>query len=314
MAAQYEQQPGNYLAFFSSFDYLERAAAAFAATYPRIPHWTQARRQLDSERAGFLDRFEVDGRGIGFAVLGGSFAEGIDLPGSRLVGAFIATLGLPQTNPINDAMRSRLEVVFGSGYDYAYLYPGMRKVVQAAGRVIRTPEDKGVVYLIDDRFSRPAVRALLPEWWPRSSRQRSRRTQPAVRGDRAGDRLCRVGHTTVAASNPGPERSQQGFGIYAVQDQPTCTLTCLFQPFQLPGITSHRSYQRASRRRCVLDRPRPHRVREHRDRHDAPARKLENRCRWSACHVNPQNTPKKKSKSAAARRETPQQRRPVTST
>jgi DNA excision repair protein ERCC-2 len=169
MAAQYEQQPGNYLAFFSSFDYLERAAAAFAATYPRIPHWAQARRQLDSERAGFLGRFSVDGRGIGFAVLGGSFAEGIDLPGSRLVGAFIATLGLPQTNPINDAMRARLEVAFRSGYDYAYLFPGMRKVVQAAGRVIRSPEDKGVVYLMDDRFSRPAVRALLPEWWPRSS-------------------------------------------------------------------------------------------------------------------------------------------------
>ena len=169
MAAQYGQQPGNYLAFFSSFDYLERAAAAFAAMYPRIPQWTQARRQQESERVGFLGRFSVDGRGIGFAVLGGSFAEGIDLPGSRLVGAFVATLGLPQTNPINDAMRTRLEVAFGSGYDYAYLYPGMRKVVQAAGRVIRTPQDKGVVYLIDDRFSRPAVRALLPQWWPRSS-------------------------------------------------------------------------------------------------------------------------------------------------
>ena len=76
-------------------------------------------------------------------------------------------------------MRSRLEGVFGSGYDYAYLYPGMRKVVQAAGRVIRTPEDKGVVYLIDDRFSRPAVRALLPEWWPRSS-------QPTLPKDSAG--------------------------------------------------------------------------------------------------------------------------------
>jgi Rad3-related DNA helicase len=169
IAEQYEQQPGNYLAFFSSFDYLERAASGFAATCPHIPHWTQTRRQLESERAGFLDRFAVDGRGIGFAVLGGSFGEGVDLPGSRLVGAFIATLGLPQSNPINDAMRSRLEGVFGSGYDYAYLYPGIRKVVQAAGRVIRTPEDRGVVYLIDDRFSRPAVRALLPEWWPPST-------------------------------------------------------------------------------------------------------------------------------------------------
>jgi Rad3-related DNA helicase len=139
MATQYEEQPGNYLAFFSSFDYVERAA--------------------------FLSRFAVGGRGIGFAVLGGSFGEGIDLPGSRLIGAFIATLGLPQVNPVNDAMRERLNAAFGVGYDYAYLYPGIRKVVQAAGRVIRTPEDKGVVYLIDDRYSRPAVSALLPQWW-----------------------------------------------------------------------------------------------------------------------------------------------------
>ena len=180
MAAQYEQQPGNYLAFFSSFDYLERAATAFAGTYPHIPQWIQARRQLETERARFLGRFSADGRGIGFAVLGGSFAEGIDLPGSRLIGAFIATLGLPQSNPINDAMRSRLEAAFGSGYDYAYLYPGVRKVVQAAGRVIRTPEDKGVVYLIDDRFSRPAVRALLPQWWPPSSAE-SAHSAPALR-------------------------------------------------------------------------------------------------------------------------------------
>jgi DNA excision repair protein ERCC-2 len=168
IGAQYEQQPGNYLAFFSSFDYLERAAEAFACAHPDIPHWRQARRQLEGERTAFLDRFAVDGRGIGFAVLGGSFAEGVDLPGSRLIGAFIATLGLPQINPVNDAIRARLEKAFGSGYDYAYLYPGLRKVVQAAGRVIRTPEDRGVVYLIDDRFTRPAVRALLPAWWPRS--------------------------------------------------------------------------------------------------------------------------------------------------
>ena len=133
--------------------------------YPFIPQWVQARRQLESERTGFLDRFEVDGRGIGFAVLGGSFAEGIDLPGTRLIGAFIATLGLPQVNPVNDAIKTRLGAAFGMGYDYAYLYPGLRKVVQAAGRVIRPEEDHGVVYLIDDRFNRPGVRALLPSWW-----------------------------------------------------------------------------------------------------------------------------------------------------
>ena len=105
------------------------------------------------------------GRGIGFAVLGGAFGEGIDLPGARLVGAFIATLGLPQINPVNEQFRARLQATFGAGYDYAYLYPGIQKVVQAAGRVIRSETDRGVIYLIDDRFAQPAIRALLPAWW-----------------------------------------------------------------------------------------------------------------------------------------------------
>ena len=80
-------------------------------------------------------------------------------------GSGVATLGLPQVNPVNEEMRRRLARSFGSGYDYAYLYPGIRKVVQAAGRVIRTREDRGTVVLIDDRFARPEVRALLPGWW-----------------------------------------------------------------------------------------------------------------------------------------------------
>ena len=118
-----------------------------------------------AEQEAFLARFEVDGRGVGFAVLGGSFAEGIDLVGTRLIGAFIATLGLPQFNPMNDELRRRLDTEFGAGYDYAYLFPGIRKVVQAAGRVIRTLSDCGTVHLIDDRFARPEVLRLLPAWW-----------------------------------------------------------------------------------------------------------------------------------------------------
>jgi Rad3-related DNA helicase len=102
---------------------------------------------------------------VAFAVLGGSFAEGIDLPGDRLVGAFVATLGLPQVNPVNEEMRRRLDEMFGAGYDYAYLYPGLQKVVQAAGRVIRSTTDEGVVHLMDERFGRREVRALLPAWW-----------------------------------------------------------------------------------------------------------------------------------------------------
>jgi Rad3-related DNA helicase len=165
MAQEYAQKPGNYLAFFSSFDYLEQAAALFAERHPGIPTWLQGRRMNESERAAFLDRFTEDGRGIGFAVLGGAFGEGIDLPGARLIGAFIATLGLPQVNPVNEQLRERMQAAFGAGYDYTYLYPGIQKVVQAAGRVVRTLDDRGVVVLIDDRFGQPQVRELLPRWW-----------------------------------------------------------------------------------------------------------------------------------------------------
>ncbi|MGX4640085.1 ATP-dependent DNA helicase [Massilia sp. SYSU DXS3249] len=165
MADQYAQAPGNYLAFFSSFDYLDQVASLFAERHPEVPVWRQERRMSEQERGAFLERFHPEGRGIGFAVLGGSFGEGVDLPGARLIGAFVATLGLPQLNPVNEALRARMQAMFGAGYDYTYLYPGMQKVVQAAGRVIRTEQDQGVVYLIDDRFDDPAVRALLPGWW-----------------------------------------------------------------------------------------------------------------------------------------------------
>ncbi len=165
IARQYRQAPGNYLAFFSSFDYLEQAAALFAQRHPEIPAWCQERRMSEAARSGFLERFTPDGRGVGFAVLGGSFGEGVDLPGARLIGAFIATLGLPQLNPLNERLRERMQEMFGAGYDYAYLYPGIQKVVQAAGRVIRGEADRGVVWLIDSRYAQPAVRRLLPAWW-----------------------------------------------------------------------------------------------------------------------------------------------------
>jgi len=165
IARQYRHTPGNYLAFFSSFDYLEQVASMFAARHPDIAAWSQARAMSEAQRAQFIERFTLDGRGIGFAVLGGSFGEGIDLPGARLIGAFIATLGLPQINPVNEQIRRRMQASFGAGYDYTYLYPGIQKVVQAAGRVIRTELDRGVVYLIDDRFAQSSVQELLPRWW-----------------------------------------------------------------------------------------------------------------------------------------------------
>jgi DNA excision repair protein ERCC-2 len=165
IAAQFQSQPGNYLAFFSSFEYLNGVAARVAAQYSQIPLWKQLRQMTEPERDAFLGRFDADGRGVGFAVLGGAFAEGIDLPGARLVGAFIATLGLPPVNCVNAQIERRMSALFGSGFEYTYLYPGLQKIVQAAGRVIRAPSDRGVVYLIDDRFSRREVRALLPHWW-----------------------------------------------------------------------------------------------------------------------------------------------------
>jgi DNA excision repair protein ERCC-2 len=165
MADQYHARPGNYLAFFSSFDYLQQVADRFERDHPDIPVWRQARRMSEPEREAFLARFVAGGRGIGFAVLGGSFGEGVDLPGERLIGAFVATLGLPQVNPVNEQLRRRMQAMFGAGYDYTYVYPGMQKVVQAAGRVIRTEHDRGVVWLIDDRFSRPEIQVLLPAWW-----------------------------------------------------------------------------------------------------------------------------------------------------
>ncbi len=167
MARQYRRRPGNYLSYFSSFDYLERCARAFMLGHPDIPVWTQSRHMSEAERNGFLARFTPDGRGVGFAVLGGALSEGIDLPGTRLIGAFVSTLGLPQVNPVNEQRMRCMEQVFGKrrAYDYAYLYPGLQKVVQAAGRVIRTPTDRGVLYLIDDRYRQARIRALLPGWW-----------------------------------------------------------------------------------------------------------------------------------------------------
>jgi DNA excision repair protein ERCC-2 len=162
---QVQRRPGNYLAFFSSFEYLGRVRAAFESAFPDVHVWCQTRDRSEIQRSAFLSQFVAGGSGVGFAVLGGAFAEGVDLSGERVAGAFIATLGLPPTNPINEMMKQTLEAAFGAGYEYAYLLPGLRKVVQAAGRVVRGPTDTGVLYLIDDRYSRARIQRLLPAWW-----------------------------------------------------------------------------------------------------------------------------------------------------
>ena len=169
IAEQYQRQPGNYLAFFSSFEYLQQVASLLAEQHPAIPLWAQAPGMDEAARQGFLDRFVADGQGVGFAVLGGAFGEGVDLPGTRLIGAFVATLGLPQVNPVNEQFKQRLGRQFGAGFDYAYLYPGVRKVIQAAGRVIRGDQDRGVLVLIDQRFAETRVQQMFPSWWRTAS-------------------------------------------------------------------------------------------------------------------------------------------------
>ncbi len=165
LAREYAEQPGNYLAFFSSFDYLRAVMGEFKRRSPDVPVWEQTRAMVATDRAAFLARFATAGRGIGFAVLGGVFAEGVDLPGDRLIGAFIVTLGLPQVNAVNAEIERRMQTLFDAGFEYTYLYPGLQKVVQAAGRVIRSVSDRGRLVLIDDRYLSTRVRDLLPAWW-----------------------------------------------------------------------------------------------------------------------------------------------------
>lgn len=158
------RRPGNYLVFFSSFAYLRTVADAFERDCPDIPCRRQAPAMSDRDRTRLLAAFEPSARQVVFAVLGGVFSEGIDLPGEQLVGAFVVTLGLPAFDDRNQRMARRIETLMGvgEGYRFTYLYPGLRKVVQAAGRVIRSTRDEGGVWLIDPRWRNPDIQRLLP--------------------------------------------------------------------------------------------------------------------------------------------------------
>ena len=165
IARQYRERPGHYLAFFSSFKYAKEVSDALAKQAPDIPQRSQQPGMSAEQRRQFLADFRKAEGSIAFAVLGGVFSEGIDLPGDQLIGAFVATLGLPPFDAWHEILKDRLQQRFGEGYNYTYLIPGLQKVAQAAGRVIRTPEDRGVIWLIDDRFLKRPVRGLLPTWW-----------------------------------------------------------------------------------------------------------------------------------------------------
>ena len=179
IAHHFDTHPGNYLAFFGGHDYLVQAAELLARQRPDIEQWRQTPAMDAAAREAFLGRFVAGGRGIGFALLGGIFAEGVDLPGSRLVGAFIATLGLPPPSPLQTEVQARLERQFGQDAGYADLVPAMQKVVQAAGRVLRTPQDRGWLWLLDQRYLDPGIARLLPPWWG-LGRLRSGAARPAA--------------------------------------------------------------------------------------------------------------------------------------
>ena len=121
----------------------------------------------EKEREDFLERFESENTGtlLGFCVMGGIFAEGIDLIGERLVGAVIVGTGLPQVSYEREILKQFYDRKKENGFDYAYRFPGMNKVLQSAGRVIRTKEDRGVILLLDERFCLPDYTGLFPREW-----------------------------------------------------------------------------------------------------------------------------------------------------
>ena len=159
---------GNYLVFFPSYPYLKQVLNFFQEAYPELEVWEQTPGMTEEERENWLNRFqEGPPWGIGFCVLGGSFSEGIDLRGKRLIGCIIITVGLPQICMERDLIRDYMDRLCGQGFDYAYRYPGLNKVFQAAGRVIRTEEDRGVIVLIDSRYVQERYRrAFPPDWQP----------------------------------------------------------------------------------------------------------------------------------------------------
>lgn len=160
-------KPGNYMVFCPSYAYLMRLSEALKKAVPALDVLTQKPHMSAAERAAFLDRFDANAKRalIGFCVMGGIYSEGIDLVGRRLVGAVVVGVGLPGVSDEREAIAAYFDEKEEEGRGYAYVYPGMNRVLQAAGRVIRSEEDRGTVILIDDRFASPEYRRLLPAHW-----------------------------------------------------------------------------------------------------------------------------------------------------
>lgn len=158
-----QAQAGKYIAYFPSYAYMALAEEALRALDPALPLNVQGRGMDEPAREAFLNRMRADGGPLlSLCVLGGVFSEGIDLPGSQLIGAIVVGVGLPQVNAVQEALRAHYAEALGDGFAYAYRYPGMHKVLQAAGRVIRSETDAGVVLLLDTRYGEGAYARLLP--------------------------------------------------------------------------------------------------------------------------------------------------------
>ncbi|MFW5985770.1 MAG: ATP-dependent DNA helicase [Halanaerobiales bacterium] len=164
-------KPGNYFVFFPSYTYMENVFTVFTEKYPEINTIRQQPGLSENERLKFLDKFSSERPElVGFAVLGGVFSEGIDLKGDRLLGTIVIGIGHPLLCLERDLIRRFYQKKNGSGYEFAYLYPGWNRVLQAAGRTIRTENDRGVIFLLGERFTAYRYRKLLPQHWNKIKR------------------------------------------------------------------------------------------------------------------------------------------------
>ena len=176
LAAIIATRAGNYMAYFPSHAYLAEVSGKFRERYPEAETVIQTPSMNEDEREIFLATFEPGRRQLGFAVMGGIFGEGIDLKGSRLIGAIIVGVGLPQLGLERNLIRDYFDQAGGPGnvgFEFAYQYPGMNRVLQTAGRVIRSENDRGIICLIDHRFNEARYRRQFPtSWQPLQARSR----------------------------------------------------------------------------------------------------------------------------------------------
>lgn len=162
------QKTGNYMVFFPSYKMMNDVADIYCEKYAdETELMLQKNNMSEAEREEFLDRFseESDKALVAFGIMGGIFGEGIDLKNDRLIGAIVVGTGLPQISNERTILKDYYDAENGSGFDYAFRYPGINKVLQAAGRVIRTTEDTGVILLLDERFWQRDYDLLYPREW-----------------------------------------------------------------------------------------------------------------------------------------------------